>query len=416
MSGLDPDAATLGWGDASGGEHVFVGDGSDRGVFMVAADYARNLSTLSSAQVPPPRQRTRVEPFTEANVHYVAFLVTDGDNVQWNLGGFRDYFNHPARGSFNMGWALSPALADLAPSVLHWYFDQASNGLGRDFFVSGPSGLGYMYPSRYPSSELDLHVQRLNQLAGFADLGLVQVLDFNSFNRVDLWNKYTAQPNLGAVLYLEYSRYDAPGGAVLWSNGKPVLSARRLLWDGLSGADETSVINALNSAARDPYSPTGYSLVMVHVWSKTLSNVLTVVQGLAPQVRVVTPDSMVRLLRMNIADMRSFDFGSGAQGWAGGTSGKPFDRANWTSGALQLDGSDLGTPDTSPNSWFSRPLTLPPTPPGSGSIPGPTTTACSASASAWLTARSCRCWTGAGCPTGTGTASSSTSRPTQAAT
>jgi hypothetical protein len=359
MTSLDPDAATLGWGDASGGEHVFVGDGSDRGVFMVAADYARNLSTLSSAPVPAPRQRTRVEPLTETNVHYVAFLVTDGDNVQWNLGGFRDYFNDPARGRFNMGWALSPSLADLAPSVLHWYFEQASNNLGRDFFVSGPSGLGYMYPSRYPPAELDLHVQRLNQLAGYADLGLVQVLDFNAFNRLDLWGKYTAQPNLGAVIYLEYSRYDAPGGSVLWSNGKPVLSAHKMLWGGLSGADEPSVISALNVAARDPYSAAGYSLVMVHVWSKTLSNVLTVVQGLAPQVRVVTPDSLVRLMKMNIADMRSFDFADSAQGWTGATTGKPFDRANWTGNALQLDGSDLGTPDSSPNSWFSRPLTLP---------------------------------------------------------
>ncbi len=359
MSGLDPDAAALGWGDASSGEEVFVGDGSDRGVFMVAADYARNLSTLSSAAVPMPRQHTRVLPVTETNVHYAAFLVTDGDNVQWDLGGFFDYYNHPARGSFNMGWALSPSLADLAPSVLHWYFDNASNGVGRDFFVSGPSGIGYMYPSRYPAAELDLHAQRLSQLAGFADLGIVQILDFNAFNRLDLWSKYTAQPSLDAVIYLEYSRYDNPAGAVLWSNGKPVLSARKMLWGGLAGEDEATVINTLNTAARDPYRAAGYSLVVVHVWSQTLSNVLNVVNGLAPDVRVVTPDTLVRLMKTNIAGLRGFDFAGGAQGWTGGTSGKPFDRANWTGGTLQLDGSDLGAPDANPNSWFTRPLTLP---------------------------------------------------------
>ena len=61
------------------------------------------------------------------------------------------------RGGFNMGWALSPSLADLAPSVLRWYFDTASNGFGKDFFVAGPSGVGYLYPSMYPPADLDLH-------------------------------------------------------------------------------------------------------------------------------------------------------------------------------------------------------------------------------------------------------------------
>jgi len=83
-------------------------------------------------------------------VHCVAFLVTDGDNLQWALGDFPDYFNHPARGSFSMGWALPPSLADLAPSALQWFYANASNGLAKDFFVAGPSALGYMYPSRYP--------------------------------------------------------------------------------------------------------------------------------------------------------------------------------------------------------------------------------------------------------------------------
>ena len=109
---------------------------------------------------------------------------------------------------------------------------------------------------------------------------------------------------------------------ILLCRGKPILSARKMLWSGLSGADESSVTSALNSAARDPYSAAGYSLVMVHVWSKTLSNVLTVVNGLASDVRVVTPDTLVKLMKTNIANARAFDFNAGAQGWAGATSGK----------------------------------------------------------------------------------------------
>src|SRR5664279_4523388 len=139
MSQMNPDSACLGWGDASQGENVFVGNSSFHGVYTVAAAWALDLSTLSSIRDVSISQRTYSIPVTETNVHYVTFVVTDGDNVQWNLGGFPGYFNNPARGSFNMGWALSPSLADLAPSVLRWYFDNSSNGLGRDFFVAGPS-------------------------------------------------------------------------------------------------------------------------------------------------------------------------------------------------------------------------------------------------------------------------------------
>ncbi len=362
MRSMDPDAAVLGWG--TGGENSFVGDSSRQGVFTVPSDWALNLSTLSSVREDSLYQRTYSNPVTEPNVHYVTFIATDGDNVQWDLGGFPAYYNHPARGDFDMGWALSPSLADLAPSVLRWYYASASNSPGRDFFIAGPSGNGYLYPSMYPPAELDLHVARLDSLMAHADLNIVQIIDFNSFNRLDLWDKYTAQPNIAALIYLEFAPYNGAHGAIAWSNGKPVIGAREMLWDGLSGADEASVINHLNNAPRTPSSPDGYSLVAVHVWSKDLGNVKTVVNSLAPEVRVVTPDVFVKLIQANLGNTIAFNFANGLQGWSGAISGKPFDKAQWTAaegnGSLLFDGSDLGTPNSSPNAWFSRQVVLPP--------------------------------------------------------
>jgi hypothetical protein len=357
LADLDPDAALLGWG--TGSENTFIGAASDAGVFTVPADFARNLSILSSVRTPPARQSTHNLPPTETNVHYVAFLVTDGDNLQWALGDFPAYFNHPARGSFSMGWALPPSLADLAPSALQWFFANASNGLAKDFFVAGPSALGYMYPSRYPLADLERHTRRFNDFAAWTDLRIAQVIDFSTFSRLDLWSRYTAEPNIDALIYIEYSRYDARAGALQWQNGKPILSPRKMLWAGLSGADEASVTTALNGAARDPYSSAGYSLVMVHVWSKDLTSVQTVVNGLAPAVRVVTPDELVRLMTANIAGKHAFDFEAGLLGWAGTTSGKPSDRADWLDGALRLAGSDAGIVDGTPNATFTRPVSLP---------------------------------------------------------
>jgi len=364
MSQMNPDAACLGWGDASQGENTFVGNGSSNGVYTVAADWALDLSTLSSVRDPSVYQHTHVVPVSEANVHYVTFVVTDGDNVQWNLGDFPGYFNHSARGRFNMGWALSPSLADLAPSVLRWYFDNSSNGLGRDFFVAGPSGTGYMYPSFYPPAELDAHVQKLNDFMDRADLNIAQIIDFNSFNRLDLWNKYLAQPSIEALFYLEYAPYNGAHGAILFStNGNPIIGARDLLWAGLE--EETNLVANINSYPRDPSSPAGYTLVLVHVWSKNLGNVQQVVTNLASDVRVVTPEAFTRLIRANVGRKLTFDFATGLQGWVGSTSGGFYDKALWTggsgnpSGSLLFDGSDLGTPNSNPNSWFSRRVLLP---------------------------------------------------------
>jgi hypothetical protein len=60
-----------------------------------------------------------------------------------------------------------------------------------------------------------------------------------------------------------------------------------------------------------------------------------------------------------------FPFDSGTDGFIGATSGKRDDHARWDGatgnppGALLLDGSDRGRPDSKPNAWFSQTLTLP---------------------------------------------------------
>ena len=364
MAGLAKDGACVGWGDASQGENVFVSDGSKKGVHTVAADWALNLSTLSSvreenlSQIPAPPSAG------ETNIHQVAFLVTDGDNVQWTLGGFPGYFNNPLRGSFDLGWALPPALADLAPSVVRWFYNQASTGPHRDHFVAGVSGTGYFYPSQYPPAALAIQVNRLGTLLDRMDLDIVQILDFHSFNRIDLWNTYFSQPNLRGLFYLEYAPYNGAHGAIQFStNGQPIIAARDLFWPGLEEAP--ALIQNLNSYPRDPSSPDGYSLVPVLVWGETIASIAGVISNLAPQVRVVTPDVLVREVRNRVGRNLSYSFSLGLQGWQGAVSGKPFDKAQWSAtgglpgGTLLLDGSDLGQPDSTPNAWLSRQISLP---------------------------------------------------------
>jgi hypothetical protein len=301
---LDADSPVIGWGDASNGEDKFVSPDSHAGVFELACDWGRNLSTLSGVRIERLRQRTRTSTApAEPNVHYVTFAVTDGDNAQWLLTSLpydKNWWASPLRGTVPLGWGIPPTLLDLAPSAMRWYYGDASGGANPDEFIVGPSGSGYMYPSQYPDDRLTVHTGRLDSYLHRTDLSVVQILDFGALDKVSVWDRYTARSGVAGLFYLEYSRYDGEQGRVVWSNGKPVVSARHMLWDGLSGADETTVTNAINAAPRDPTSTAGYTFVTVHAWSKTLANIRAVVDNLASDVRVVTPTTFTHLLANNV--------------------------------------------------------------------------------------------------------------------
>jgi hypothetical protein len=304
VEGLAPDGVTFGWGDASLGEDVFVHMSSERGVFTIPADHAHNLAPLSGIPTVPLTQKTHSNPTVEPNVHYVSFVMTDGDNVQWLLGGFQSgtgWFASPERGNFDMAYGIPPALCELAPSVMRWYYDNASTSPGRDFFVVGPSGGGYLYPSAYPPADLAIHVDRLGDWMACADLNVVQILDQFSFETRRIWDEYTRRSEIEALIYLEYYDYSAQEGDVRWSRGKPVIAARTKLWGNLPQSDPTSILDLINNrAARDPTSPQGYSIISIAAWDQSLADVQSLIAGLASDVRVVTPEEITRLMAANV--------------------------------------------------------------------------------------------------------------------
>ena len=123
-------------------EFSMIKDATEQGVPWVGTDMASNLSILSSIYntegLYQPRNEEEVK--SEDNVHYVCFMLTDGDNVAYDLWSMYDIFSSPLRGSFPVGYTISPSLYDLAPSVLNWYYKNKSNN---DYFMCGPSCLLY---------------------------------------------------------------------------------------------------------------------------------------------------------------------------------------------------------------------------------------------------------------------------------
>ena len=301
MQGLALDAFCFGYGDYSAGENVFVGNSASYGVPMVPSDTAPNLSAHSSIYETNLVQHTHASPVFETNVHYVCFVMSDGDNIGADLWTLNQKWSDPARGRFNMGYGLSPSMVDVAPGVMRYYYESASNGVYKDSFVAGPSGSGYTYPTYWPANDLPAYLTRLNAFMGAADLNICEILDFD-ITRMDVWNQFLAQTNIDALFYFPYG--SSTSGQILWSvNGKPVVAQRDIMWSGIESPTNLEArINSETAAAGgvNVTNAAAYTLVLVHIWDYSLSDVVTAITNLDSRCRVVTPDVFVKLISANV--------------------------------------------------------------------------------------------------------------------
>ena len=304
FSSLKGNAVCLGWGPD---EFINVSTASKYGVAVVAADWSYNLTTLSAFPLISIPKKPSPSYAKEDNVHYVTFLMSDGDNQQWNLGNnysIYKWFGHPNRDRLNLGWSMSPSLYYLAPTVYKLYYQSITNEETDNNFIVSPSGNGYIFPSKYDKNKLGSFIDELNNYMKRVDQKYVAVIDDNSFYDVKLWDKFTAKSNIDGIFYLDYKRHDKFKGEILWSNNKPIVSCRDLLWDKLQSEDE--LVKIINERVRlgetDVKKPSAYTFVYVHVWSKGVHNVEDVVSKLRqnPKVRIVTPEVFMELIKNNV--------------------------------------------------------------------------------------------------------------------
>jgi hypothetical protein len=143
-------AGSIQWGwVCRDGEGDHVEHGSRHGLRTLCSTNSPNLSffsrlrplqaTLPKRPAPPPMR-------PESKV-YLAFVLSDGDSIpilqtrQW----YR--WDERARGTVPFGWEMQPLFVQIAPAVLEYYYETASDN---DEFIQGPSGAGYVHPSSLP--------------------------------------------------------------------------------------------------------------------------------------------------------------------------------------------------------------------------------------------------------------------------
>lgn len=261
--------------------------------------------------------------------HHHAFLMSDGDNVQWLMGNFtrtdfgRNYWDNPRRGSFPMGWTACTAdLLQLAPVVLQ---DLRQSATANDDLVL--YGGGYYYADlmleEAGEQALRRHVDataRLMEAMNARTLGLL-LADWDSEHARAAYQVFADRiPQLNGIVAVDYSPYNAGLGETIWitsvrGDEVPVSSARYALWADLplplnGGPAETAAL--INERAADAGRPAEERIdwTIVHAWSTFdhpdgaeppaigLSPVAWTADALDDGIAVVTPTEM--LLRMRL--------------------------------------------------------------------------------------------------------------------
>ena len=124
---------------------------SSYGFTNIASDYCSNLTFHSGMPrlidpLPMP-----AKPVLENKI-YVAFIISDGDNLQYVEHRMRRFWDDSNRGSVPIGWTVSPAMVDAMPGALNYFHQSATDN---DNLISGPSGYGYTYPNNWLNNSLN---------------------------------------------------------------------------------------------------------------------------------------------------------------------------------------------------------------------------------------------------------------------
>jgi len=285
LSSMPPGANYMGWWpeEAPGVERA-----STYGISTIASDWATNLTVHSgtprTVNVKPMPPKPALQ-----NKIYVAFILSDGDNLQYVEHLLRKLWSNPDRGSVPIGWTLSPAMLDAMPGALNYYYQSATDN---DNLISGPSGYGYTYPNSWPNQNL------LNQF-------IAKTQDYNQragFRVVTIWNTITGgiNQNVGqafatfAPKTLGLTAQNTGGGLTIYNNSLPgmALSCNYC-------TNEQAMKDHIASAAAgwNGTSPR-FIIIQAQPWQNvTPTSFKSVANSLNTNYIVVRPDHIFQLIR-----------------------------------------------------------------------------------------------------------------------
>lgn len=283
---------------------------SQYGQFIVPTDYTCNLTFLAAdafagKKFEQPNDDSELP--AEQGKHYVAFVVSDGDNATYwqNTAAFAtNYMNAAGRenDTFPVTWSITPSLADLMPLVLENVYSNQSNGY--DYFCAPVSGQGYINAGNFEAENDGEYfadfVSKLDVYMGKSDLSVVTVIGGNQKgDLVNVLHGYASAENVtGGIVYDGSKYFGANPGGVIWIDGKPFVQPRDSLWE----TTPAYIAARINTYSTDITTIDAYSIINVHPWSHSYEDIRKIVGMLNENVEVVSVDRIINMMADNVAD------------------------------------------------------------------------------------------------------------------
>lgn len=285
LSSMPAGANYMGWWPE---EAPGVGRASNYGIATIASDWCSNLTvhsgtprTVTPKPIPP-------KPALQ-NKLYVAFILSDGDNLQYIEHLMRKLWNNPDRGSVPMGWTVSPAMLDAMPGALNYYWQTAT---GNDNLISGPSGYGYAYPNNFPNQN------SLNQF-------VTKTEDYNKragLRVITIWNTITGgiNQNVGqafaanAPSLLGLTAQNTGGGLTIYNQSLPGMA----LSCNYCTSEQAMKDHIASAAAGWNRTSPRFIIIQAQPWTDIKpTNFKNVANSLNADYIVVRPDHIFQLIR-----------------------------------------------------------------------------------------------------------------------
>ncbi|HYX49452.1 MAG TPA: hypothetical protein VE843_06905, partial [Ktedonobacteraceae bacterium] len=244
-----------------------------------------SLGSLTSTSAEPSLSSSPQTEIVAASTPkaYVSFTISDGDNLQYDQHRMLALWKDPARGTLPIGWTISPSLVQTAPSLATYYMSTMSPN---DELIAGPSGMGYMYPSEWPQTQLPAFLKYTGESMQAMKLALIEVLDSGS-----------SQAFVNPALQTTYVDVLAPFGVkgILSGSGQS-----QSTWKKVSGVPVLQNIGLGDSVSKTvsliKNASAQYINVYIMAWTMAPSNLQQVVQQLGNQYQIVKPSRLLELL------------------------------------------------------------------------------------------------------------------------
>ena len=286
LAWLKPNSPVYGW-DQGIDENKIADYISVSGNHSIPYDWGYN--TTMTSVVYPDRQDypgcKNIDPTAldyDSDEKFVSFYLTDGDNVQWMMGGFDGiWYQHPLSAEMKMTYGVALANTTMiGPAQMASIFGMQQPE------VSLFERCSYFFLDTYarnkeriPTLEQFAEAQaRHMKMHGSRLLGTVSLEDAGNPDAMEGYRiMIEANDQLDGIIAIQYSPYADGVGRTFWfTNSKgyqiPVVCSKYSVWNtgGMNHDYEGSPAFVARKMKNDPAATAKYSLICVHAWSRFL--------------------------------------------------------------------------------------------------------------------------------------------------